>query len=119
MMQIGYPFRIDERGRVASATFNRHIQQMVEQILFTQPGERVNRPDFGSGVQQLIFAPNHAELAAATEFLVKGSLEQWLGEAIEVEAVNVRSEDASLQIAIQYRIRQTQESQIVEFSRNG
>jgi uncharacterized protein len=46
-------------------------------------------------------------------------LEQWLGEAIEVEAVNVRSEDASLQIAIQYRIRQTQESQIVEFSRNG
>lgn len=119
MMQIGYPFRIDERGRVASATFNRHIQQMVEQILFTQPGERVNRPDFGSGVQQLIFAPNNAELAAATEFLVKGALEQWLGEAIEVEAVNVQSEDASLQIAIQYRIRQTQESQIVEFSRNG
>ncbi|MBD6618220.1 hypothetical protein GS682_30695 [Nostoc sp. B(2019)] len=118
-MQIGYPFQIDGRGRVADATPEQHIRQMIEQVLFTLPGERVNRPDFGSGVQQLIFAPNSEELAAATEFLVKGSLEQWLGEVIEVEAVEVQNEDASLQITVQYRVRRTQERQVVEFSRNG
>ncbi|MBW4686842.1 MAG: GPW/gp25 family protein [Komarekiella atlantica HA4396-MV6] len=118
-MEIGYPFQIDGRGRVADATPEQHIRQMIEQVLFTLPGERVNRPDFGSGVQQLIFAPNSEELAAATEFLVKGSLEQWLGEVIEVEAVAVQNEDASLQITVQYRVRRTQERQVVEFSRNG
>lgn len=118
-MQIGYPFQIDGRGRVANATEDQHIRQMIEQVLFTLPGERVNRPDFGSGIQQLIFAPNSEELAAATEFLVKGALEQWLGEVIEVEAVAVESEDSRLQITIQYIVRRTQQRQIVEFSRNG
>ena len=118
-MQINYPFQIDGRGRVADAIEDSHIRQMIEQVLFTVPGERVNRPDFGSGIQQLIFAPNSEELAAATEFLVQGSLEQWLGDAIEVEAVAVQSEDASLQITIQYVVRRTQQRQIVEFSRNG
>jgi uncharacterized protein len=119
MMQIGYPFQIDERGRVADANLEQHLRQEIEQVLFTQPGERVNRPDFGCGLQQLIFAPNSDELAAATEFLVKGSLEQWLGEAIEVEAVAVSNQDASLQIAIQFKVRRTEQRQIVEFSRNG
>ncbi|NEQ21948.1 MAG: GPW/gp25 family protein [Microcoleus sp. SIO2G3] len=118
-MQINYPFQIDGRGRVADAIEDAHIRQMIEQVLFTVPGERVNRPDFGSGIQQLIFAPNSEELAAATEFLVQGSLEQWLGDAIEVEAVAVQSEDASLQITSQYVVRRTQQRQIVEFSRNG
>ncbi|NJN85157.1 MAG: GPW/gp25 family protein [Leptolyngbyaceae cyanobacterium SL_7_1] len=118
-MQINYPFQIDGRGRVAEAIEDAHIRQMIEQVLFTVPGERVNRPDFGSGIQQLIFAPNNEELAAATEFLVQSSLEQWLGEVIEVEAIAVQSEDASLQISIQYVVRRTQQRQIVEFSRNG
>lgn len=118
-MQINYPFQIDGRGRVADAIEDAHICQMIEQVLFTVPGERVNRPDFGSGIQQLIFAPNSEELAAATEFLVQGSLEQWLGDAIEVETIAVQSEDASLQITIQYVVRRTQQRQIVEFSRHG
>lgn len=118
-MQIGYPFRVDGRGRVADATHDQHIRQMIEQVLFTLPGERVNRPDFGSGIQQLIFAPNSDELAATAEFLVKGALEQWLGEVIEVEAVEVENEDSSLQITIQYLVRRSQERQVVEFTRNG
>jgi uncharacterized protein len=118
-MQIGYPFQIDERGRIADASLERHIRHLIEQVLFTQPGERVNRPDFGCGIQQLIFAPNSSELAAATEFMVKGSLEQWLGDAIEVEAVEVNNQEASLQIAIQFKVRRTQQRQIVEFSRNA
>jgi uncharacterized protein len=118
-MQIGYPFHIDGRGRVADATIDQHIRQMIEQVLFTLPGERVNRLDFGSGVQQLIFAPNSEELAIATEFLVKGALEQWLGDLIEVEAVSVDSIEAALQITIQYIVRRTQQRQVAEFSRNG
>lgn len=117
-MQINYPFQIDGRGRVADVAEEAHIRQMIEQVLFTIPGERVNRPDFGSGIQQLIFAPNSAEIAAATEYLVQGSLEQWLGDVIEVESVSVQSEDARLQITLQYVVRRTQDRQIVEFTRN-
>lgn len=118
-MHIGYPFSIDGRGRIADATADQHIRQLIEQVIFTLPGERVNRPDFGSGVQQLIFAPNSDEVAAATQFLIKGALEQWLGDDIVVEEVMVQSEDTSLQITIQYIVRQTQQRQVVEFSRNG
>lgn len=118
-MQINYPFQIDGRGRVADVAEEAHIRQMIEQVLFTIPGERVNRPDFGSGIQQLIFAPNSTELAATTEYLVQGSLEQWLGDVIEVESVSVQSEDARLQITLQYVVRRTQDRQIVEFTRNS
>lgn len=118
-MEINYPFRVDGRGRVAAASEADHIRQMIEQVLFTTPGERVNRPDFGSGIEQLLFAPNNDELAAATQFLIKGSLEQWLGEVIEVEAVEVDNQEAMLQILVQYRIRRTQQRQIAEFTRNG
>jgi uncharacterized protein len=116
-MDIAYPFRIDQRGRIAAATENEHILQMIEQLLFTSPGERVNRPDFGSNLQQLIFAPNSDELAIATEFMVKGTLEQWLGDIIEIEALEITSEESSLQVTIQYVILRTQQRQIGQFSR--
>jgi uncharacterized protein len=117
MRQINYPFYIDGRGRVAQATNEQHLRQLIEQVLFTAPGERVNRPDFGSNIQQLLFAPNNDELATATEFLVRGALEQWLGELIQVEAVSVESEDANLNVTVQYRIRRNQQPQIATFSR--
>ena len=116
-MEIAYPFRIDGRGRVADATENDHVRQMIEQVLFTIPGERVNRPDFGCGLQQLIFAPNSTELAAATEFIVKGALEQWLGDVIQVEALRVEAIDSKLEITIRFLIRRTQERKIELFSR--
>jgi uncharacterized protein len=115
-MDIAYPFRIDQRGRVAAATENEHILQMIEQLLFTNPGERVNRPDFGSNLQQLIFAPNSDELAVATEFIVKGALEQWLGDVIEVEGVVISTVESTLQVKVQYVVLRTQQRQIGEFS---
>jgi uncharacterized protein len=116
-MEIAYPFGIDGRGRIADATDNQHIQQMIEQVLFTLPGERVNRPDFGSNLQQLVFSPNSFELSAATEFIVKGALEQWLGDVIQVEVVQIATEEATLQVTIQYVVRRTQQRQIGVFSR--
>ncbi len=116
-MQIGYPFRIDGRGHVAEAKEDDHIRQMIEQVLFTAQGERVNRPTFGCGINQLVFAPNSGELAAATQFLVQGALQQWLGEVIQVEAVEVESQEATLRVTVQYVVRRNQQRQSQRFSR--
>ncbi|NEP18552.1 MAG: GPW/gp25 family protein [Leptolyngbya sp. SIO4C1] len=117
MQQIAYPFSIDGQGRAAGATYEQHIRQMIEQVLFTNSGERVNRPDFGCGILQLIFAPNSDELAAATQFLIQGSLDQWLGDLIQVSRLEVVNDDARLEITVRYTIRQTQQPQVATFSR--
>ena len=118
MEEINYPFRIDSRGRVARIqNQDTHIRQLMEQLLFTESGERVNRPDFGSGLYQLIFAPNSGELATTTQFLVQGALEQWLGELIQVEAVDVQNIDARLEVTIRYIVRRTQEEKVAAFVR--
>ncbi len=116
-MPMGYPFRIDARGRAAGAGPDDHIRHMMEQVLFTMPGERVNRPDFGSGLAQLIFAPNSEELATATEFVVQGALQQWLGDLIQVEAVQVEREENSLLVTVQYLVRRDQQRQVAHFKR--
>jgi phage baseplate assembly protein W len=116
-MHIDFPWRIDGRGRTAATTETDHVRDMIEQLLFTTPGERVNRPDFGSGVLQLVFAPASTELAAATQFLVQAGLQQWLGDRIQVESVSVTVEDATLRVLVQYLLLSTQERQVVEFTR--
>ena len=116
-MQIDYPFHLDGRGRTADTDQDDHIRDLIEQVLFTTPGERVNRPDFGSGVMQLVFGPNSDELAAATEYLVQGALQQWLGELILVEAVQVESQDSTLRITVQYLVRRDQQRRTAQFSR--
>jgi phage baseplate assembly protein W len=92
---------------------------MIEEILFTSPGERVNRPDFGCGIPQLIFAPNSDALAAATQLEVQGSLQEWLDELIEIEDVNVQNVDSSLIILVQYTIRLTQQQRLDQFVQGG
>lgn len=118
-MNVDFPFRFDARGRTAETSDNDHVRDMIEQLLFTSAGERVNRPDFGSGLQRMVFAPNSDELAAATQFLIQGSLQQWLGDLIEVNAVQVESEDSKLLVIIQYTVRRTQEQRIEQFTRGG
>ena len=116
-MQIDFPFHIDTRGRTAATDQADHIRDMIEQVLFTAPGERVNRPTFGSGLLQMVFDPNSAELATATQFLVQGSLQQWLGDLIQVDALEVRSVDSALEVTIVYTIRQNQQQQTAQFRR--
>jgi len=118
-MNIDFPFRFDPRGRTAETDDSEHIRDLIEQVLFTAPGERVNRPDFGCGLQRLVFAPNSDELAAATQFLVQGSLQQWLGDLIEVNTVQVEADDAKLLVNIKYTERRTQQQQTAQFSRGG
>lgn len=116
-MQIDYPWHIDGRGRTAGVNQDDHLRDLIEQVLFTSPGERVNRPTFGSNLFQLVFAPNSDELATATQFLVQGALQQWLGDLIQVEAVDVRNEDAALHVFVQYVVRRNGQRQVARFAR--
>ncbi len=116
-MNIDYPYHIDYRGRTASTGTDDHIRDMIEQVLFTSPGERANRPTFGCGLLQLVFAPNSPELAAATQFLVQGSLQQWLGDVIQVDGVDVESEDSTIRVSVVYTVRRTQQKQTAQFAR--
>ena len=118
-MQLDYPYDFDSRGRTAETIDDEHIRDLIEQLLFTTPGERVNRPTFGSGVLQLIFAPNSPALASASQVTVQGALQQWLGDLIQVEAVDVQSEDSTLRVLVQYTVRRNQQRQVAEFVREG
>ncbi|MCP4689207.1 MAG: GPW/gp25 family protein [Desulfobacterales bacterium] len=117
-MQIDFPFHIDKRGRTAGTDAEDHIRDMIEQVLFTTRGERVNRPDFGCDLMQLVFAGNSDDLASATRFLVQGALQQWLGELIEVDAVDVSNEDSTLRISVQYKIRRDKTRRTALFERD-
>jgi uncharacterized protein len=118
-MDVDFPFNFDERGRTAETSGDAHIRDLIEQVLFTAPGERVNRPTFGCGLAQLVFTPNSDELAAATQYLVHGALQQWLGDLIQVEDVLVENVDASLQVSVQYVVRRTQQREIARFAHGG
>ena len=117
-MNIDFPFRIDGRGRTSSAG-NEHVRDLIEQLIFTSPGERVNRPTFGSGLLQMVFAPTSDELAAATQFLVQGALQQWIGDLIQVEAVRVSTQDSTVQVTVQYVLRSSGLRQVAQFTKGS
>lgn len=116
-MNIDYPFHFDSLGRTAGATDAKHIRDLIEQVLFTSPGERVNRPTFGTDLLQLVFTPNSDVLTAAVQLTVQGALQQWLGDLILVEDVQVTGEDSTVNIKVQYKIRNKQQSQVEEFKK--
>jgi len=118
-MNVDLPFHFDARGRSALADEDDHIRDLIETVLFTSPGERVNRPTFGSGLMQLVFAPNSDELAAATQFLAQGALQQWLGDLIVVDDVSAASVDSRLEVTVVYTVRRTQEQRSAQFVRGG
>ena len=119
MTNVDFPYAFDVRGRTASVEYDAHIRDLIEQVLFTEPGERVNRPTFGSGLLGLVFEPNSDALAGATRASVEAALQQWLGELIEVQSVEVRNEDSRLSVAVRYVVRQTQEPQAQVFEQPG
>ena len=117
MKHMDYPYRVGPDGRTTLTDGDDYIRDLIEQVLFTSPGERVNRPSFGSGLLQLIFAGQDDELAHTTQAMVQGALQQWLGDLIYVEAVQVQSQDAQLNVAVQYVVRRSQQRQIAQFAR--
>lgn len=118
-MNIDYPFHFDERGRTASTGDADHVRDMIEQLLFTNPGERVNRPDFGSGILQLVFAPNSPELAATVQFTLQAALDRWLGDLVEVRSLEVTADEATLLVDLVYALRRTGEERREQFEREA
>jgi len=110
-----FPYRIDGRARTAGAGPEDHIRNLVEQVLFTAPGERVNRPDFGCGLLRLAFEPNSDALAATLEFTVQASLQRWLSDLIEIQTVQAEHEESALRITVSYRVRRTGASEVAVF----
>jgi phage baseplate assembly protein W len=120
-MNLDFPFHFDRLGRTATLGPERdddHIEQMIEELLFTNPGERVNRPDFGSGLLQLVFAPNSPELAATLQFTLQGALQRWLGDRIDLQSVAVTSESSAVQVVVSYVVRKTGAAQVNTFERS-
>ena len=118
MKQIDFSLHFDYHGLTSSANDDDHIRDMIEQFLFTNAGERVNRPDFGSGLLQLVFAPNSPELAATLQFTIQAGLQRWLGDIVEIQALEVTSEDSKLQVDLRYLVRRTQEVKNAKFERS-
>ena len=118
-MDIFFPYQFDGRGRTRESDLNDYIRGLIHQVLFTSPGERVMRPDFGSGINQLLFAGNSPELAATTQVLVQSALQRWLGNLILPEAVEVNAVDSTLEVTVQYIVRQTQQRETVVFNYGG
>jgi hypothetical protein len=115
-MNVNYPFRFDSRGRTATAADDAHILQMIEQLIFTQAGERVNRPDFGSGLLQMVFGANSPELAAALQVTLQAALQRWLGDVIQVRSLSVSAVDATLTVDLTYALRGDDQVQSASFT---
>jgi phage baseplate assembly protein W len=118
-MLLQFPYGFDRSGRTATTDLVRHVEDLIEQVLLTAPGERVNRPTFGSGAAQLVFAPNSDTLAAALQQLIQGALQQWLSDLIQVQSVQITNQEATLLIVGQYTILETQQKQTTQLVYGG
>jgi phage baseplate assembly protein W len=108
---IRFPFAIDDRlGRLAQENdYEEYIRQLIRQVLFTAPGERINRPDFGAGVKRLVFAPNSPATATLAQTLIFQGLTTWLGTLIRTDTVQAEAVGERLNITVGYTILARQE----------
>ena len=110
---IQYPFAIDAGlGKLAEENdYSKHVRQMMLQVLFTNPGERINRPDFGCGLRRMIFAPNSDVTANLLQVTIFQSLEKWLGNLIILVDVKAEAKNETLDVRIVYILKARQERQ--------
>jgi uncharacterized protein len=114
---LHYPFQLGDRGAPRTAGHTLAVRQQLEQLLFTLPGERVNRPRFGCGVQRLVFGGATPEAAAAAEYVIRLNVQQFLGEVLRVDAVKVSADEATLFVDILYQLLDTGEEHAETFRR--
>src|ERR1700676_3518841 len=111
---LDYPYTAGSTGAPNTTGPDDHLRDLILQLLFTNPGERVNLPEFGVGVQQLVFAPNSDALRTSAQFLISTGLQRWLGDRINVSQVLVTSEpdeEQTVNIEIVYTLNATQQRQ--------
>ena len=112
---IAFPLATGADGRVARVGTARHINDMIEQLIFTNPGERVNRPEFGGGMFQVIFAPNSVELQATVHFTLLAALQYYLGDLIEIAGLEIEIADEVFTLSLGYVILRTGERVAARF----
>ena len=102
-----YPFSVDEGlGRLAAQTdLAEHVEQMIKQVLFTDPGERINRPEFGCGIRRMVFALNSPEMASLAQVTIQQALDKWLINVLTVNKIEVSSENETMNINISYFLK--------------
>ncbi|HME40511.1 MAG TPA: GPW/gp25 family protein [Steroidobacteraceae bacterium] len=115
-MNLNFPYGFDGSGRTDEAATQDYVRQLIEQVLFTSPGERVNLPDFGSGLLQLPFAPNSIEVAAATQFAVQAALQKWLAGYVTTRSVVASAQEAVLTVTVTYTPLNTDVTQVQTFT---
>lgn len=117
-MNLDYPYHFDRSGRTAVTDDDDHVRDMIEEFLFTSSGERVMRPEFGSGLLQMLFAPNSPEVAAALQSNVQAGLQRWLGDILEIRDLGVESTDSMLRVRLTYTVRRTNDTRTRIFERS-
>ena len=111
---LKYPYTVSGSGVPATTTAGDHLRDLILQALFTNPGERVNLPEFGVGVERLIFEPSSDILRTTAQFLITTNLQRWLGDRINVQEAAVSSvpgEENTVTIEITYVEKATQQRQ--------
>jgi phage baseplate assembly protein W len=114
---VAFPLRATSGGGTATASYAEHVEQLLEQLLFTSPGERVNRPALGCGLADLVFGTLTDELVTATQFLVQANLQGALGDVARIDAVRVRAAGDDLTVTVTYALLITGESRTMVFPR--
>lgn len=106
MVELGFPFQLAADGRPTSPGYEQHVFELVEQVLFTRPGERVNRPTFGVGLDALVFEPANAAFVAALQANIKAQLQSALSGIIQLGEVSVTVEQGVVVVRMSYVIVQ-------------
>jgi len=107
-MDIAFPYQLSPQGTTATAaSADDHIAQMLEQLLFTRPGERVNRPTFGCGLLDLVFSPGSPEVAAALSITASAAVQQELSDVVKIQSVDVTWAAGTLQVVLSYLVLAT------------
>jgi len=116
---LDFPYHFDGRGRTAVTDDADHVRDLIEQVLFTSPGERVMRPDFGSGLLAMVFEPNSTAIAATAQMLIQGALQQYLGEIIAVQTVEVEAVDSTFRVNVRYALLRDGSVRLESFAAPG
>jgi phage baseplate assembly protein W len=118
MSTIDFLLAFDARGRTTLTHDDDHIRDMIEQLLFTAPGERANRPDFGSGLLQMVFAPNSTDVAATLQLTTQAAVQRYMGDIIDLQQLQITADDATLAVSVRYLVRTTSRTQQATFTRS-
>jgi uncharacterized protein len=101
---LGFPLRAGPDRGVEVADLVAGVRAMLEQILFTMPGERVNRPTFGVGVQQYVFEPLTPMLSERIRVALDENVYEHLGREVRIDGVSVEREEEKLLVRVTFEI---------------